>query len=351
MARRLLAPCFAALAGWLAFRLIRAQPLPDHWALSLDALARWLGPLRPLELGAEELGLARQVLAGLALAGAAAIVWLSARGFRLSSRSALLGDRLRETGAALESVSASFRDLVERTHDLHYRHDLAGRMEWMSEGGLRLLGYTAKDLASLSIADLLDADHLAALRSAVQRAVDSERSGAAPRGAGAHPRRAPALARGARAAGPAGRRGGRHRRRRDRRDGAQGGRDRGGDPGRDRARARRDEQPRGFAPRRARGALPRAPLGPRRGLVRRRPVPADPQRGLVERRGRSRSGRRRARAPSAAAWACRAASGQPGRDDRRRTTSAPIPIPGACASRRRRRTGARSASRSGSPSA
>ena len=105
-------------------------------------------------------------------------MWLSARGFRLSSRTALLGDRLRETGAALESVSASFRDLVERTHDLHYRHDLAGRMEWMSEGGLRLLGYTAKDLPSLSIADLLDADHLAALRSAVQRAVESERSGA-----------------------------------------------------------------------------------------------------------------------------------------------------------------------------
>lgn len=177
MARRVLAPLLAALAGWLAFRLIQAQPLPETWTLSLDFLARWVGPLRPLELAAEELVLARRLLLGLAFAAAAAIAWLEARAFGLASRSALLGDRLRETTAALEAVSESFRDLVERTHDVHYRHDLSGRLEWMSEGGLRLLGYTAGELDSLSIADLLDADYRDAVRTTVKRAAEGDRIG------------------------------------------------------------------------------------------------------------------------------------------------------------------------------
>jgi len=177
MARRLLAPLLAALAGWLAFRLIRAWPLPEQWTLTLDFLARWVGPLRPLELDAGELELARRLLAALAMAAAAAIAWLEARAFRLASRSALLGDRLRETSAALDSVSASFRDLVERTHDVHYRHDLSGRLEWVNEEGLRLLGYSAAEVTSLSIAQLLDADPLVALHTAVQRAAEGDRIG------------------------------------------------------------------------------------------------------------------------------------------------------------------------------
>ncbi|HVH06237.1 MAG TPA: PAS domain S-box protein, partial [Myxococcota bacterium] len=158
----------AALGGWLLFRLIRAFPLPDAWAVPLEPLARWVGPLEPVALDAAELAVARQWIAGLALAGAVAIALLLLRGFLLASKNATLRDRLAETSGELASVSGSFRDLVERTHEVHYRHDLTGRVEWMSESALRLLGYAERDLGALSIADVLDADHLASLRAAAQ---------------------------------------------------------------------------------------------------------------------------------------------------------------------------------------
>jgi len=176
LARRLAVSVAAGAGGWLAFRLIRAWPLPERWSVSLELLARWLGPLRPLELDARELELARQVVAAAALAGAVAIVWLEARAFRHASRSALLADRLRGTEASLEAVSDAFRDLVERAHDVHWRHDLSGRLEWMNERGLRLLGYAASDLASLSIADVLDVDAAASLRDAAEVAASAERA-------------------------------------------------------------------------------------------------------------------------------------------------------------------------------
>jgi PAS domain S-box-containing protein len=158
----------AALGGWLLFRLIGAYPLPDAWAVPLHALERWVGPLQPVSLDAAELDAARRWIGSLALAGAAAIALLLLRGFLLASRNATLRDRLDETSGELASVSGSFRDLVERTHEVHYRHDLTGRIEWMSESALRLLGYAERDLGTLSIGDVLDADHLAALRAAAQ---------------------------------------------------------------------------------------------------------------------------------------------------------------------------------------
>jgi PAS domain S-box-containing protein len=158
----------AALGGWLLFRLIGAYPLPDAWAVPLHSLERWVGPLQPVTLDAAELAAARRWIGWLALAGASAIAVLLLRGFFLASRNATLRDRLDETSGELASVSGSFRDLVERTHEVHYRHDLTGRLEWMSESALRLLGYAERDLGALSIGDVLDADHLAALRAAAQ---------------------------------------------------------------------------------------------------------------------------------------------------------------------------------------
>ena len=179
LALRSAAALGAALGGWLLFRLIRALPLPDSFTISFDALARWVGPLAPLALDAGELARARSVAEGLALAGAALIALLLLRGFFLASRNATLRDRLDETSGELAAVSGSFRDLVERTHDVHYRHDLTGRLEWMSESALRVLGYAERDVAGLSIADLLDADHLAALRAAAHPSATAGR--AAPR--------------------------------------------------------------------------------------------------------------------------------------------------------------------------
>jgi PAS domain S-box-containing protein len=169
----------AAVGGWLLFRLIGAWPWPAEWTLSFATLARWVGPLEPVALDAADLALARQAMEALALGGAAVIALLLLRGFFLASRNATLRDRLDETSGELASVSGSFRDLVMRTHDVHYRHDLTGRLEWMSESALRLLGYAERDVPSLSIADVLDADHLAALRSAAQPAAAAGR--AAPR--------------------------------------------------------------------------------------------------------------------------------------------------------------------------
>ena len=175
MARRVLAPLLAAWGGWLAFRLIQAYPAGDSWAVPLGSAAKWLGTLRPITLDTGELAFARQMLAGLALAAAVLIAWLEARAFRLASRSATLADRLAEARAALDTVGASFRDLVERAYDVHYRHDLAGRIEWLSEGGLRLFGYAESEVPSLSIADLFDGDHQDALRSSVEHGALGDR--------------------------------------------------------------------------------------------------------------------------------------------------------------------------------
>jgi PAS domain S-box-containing protein len=163
------------LASWIAFRLVEAHPLPDEWTIVLDGLSRWIGPLRPIELDAGELRFARHVLASLAFACAGLVLWLGARSFRLASRSAELGDRFAETLEAFETLSGSFYDLVERAYDVHFRHDLSGRMEWMNPGGLQMFGYSGPDLGALTIAKLLDAEQLAAARMSIEQAVESGR--------------------------------------------------------------------------------------------------------------------------------------------------------------------------------
>jgi PAS domain S-box-containing protein len=173
--RRLGVLAVALFASALVFRLILAQPVPDEWVIVLDSLSAWVGPLRPIVLDASDLRAARYLLAWTTFGAAGLICWLGVRSFRLASRSAELGDRFAETLEAFEALSGSFYDLVERAYDVHFRHDLEGRIEWMNPGGLQMLGYSGPDLASLHIAKLLDAEQLAAARLSIEQAVESGR--------------------------------------------------------------------------------------------------------------------------------------------------------------------------------
>ena len=144
--------CSAALGGWLALPADpRAVPLPDAWARLPRARSRaGSGPLRPVDARrrASSRSRAGQLLGRPRPRRGRRIALLEARAFRLASQNAALARPARRDERRPRRPSrASFRDLVERTHDVHYRHDLTGRLEWMSESGLRLLGYAESEIS------------------------------------------------------------------------------------------------------------------------------------------------------------------------------------------------------------
>lgn len=61
---------------------------------------------------------------------------------------------------ALEASEARYRELVDNANDIVYTHDLQGAFTYVNAAGVRTYGWSAEELSSMSINDIVDPDHL-----------------------------------------------------------------------------------------------------------------------------------------------------------------------------------------------